>query len=166
VLFTHIIGPAIAGKSAWEGRHHFRMGSVQPRTCYSLYCSLNDDIPADHVFFQFVVRYTNRSHQWYYLMPSIPTYCVFSWLTGLCHRYSITRVVTQRIATTGSMPNFLESVNSEVVSTLLAKKIVLLSRKLESVDDVLDHLYLLPPRQLCRLFYAFFVRCTTHNTHI
>jgi len=60
--------------------------------------------------------------------------------------------VTQRIATTGSMPNFLESVNSEVVSTLLAKKIVLLSRKLESVDDVLDHLYPLPPRQPCRLF--------------
>lgn len=93
VLFTHIIGPAIAGKSAWEGRHHFRMGSVQPRTCYSLYCSLNDDIPADHVFFQFVVRYTNRSHQWYYLMPSFLTLLcvmchvcrVFACLTGFCH---------------------------------------------------------------------------------
>jgi len=62
--FTHIIGPAIAGSSAWEGGHHFKMGSVQPRACYSLYCSLSDDIPADHIYFQFVIRYTNRSHQW------------------------------------------------------------------------------------------------------
>jgi hypothetical protein len=143
------------------------MGSVQPRICYSLYCSLNDDVPSDYVYFQFVVRYTNRSHQWYaypLLLLCAHERVVLTTAVAVESMTSITRVVTQRIATTGSMSNFLESVNPDVVSTLLAKKIILLSRKLESVDDVIDHLYAHSPPLLRACWpYLIFCRSRTHT---
>jgi len=48
--------------------------------------------------------------------------------------------MTCRVATTGSQSKFLRSVNQDVVSSLLAKKVVLLARKLDDVTNVIHHL--------------------------
>lgn len=115
VAFTHIIGPAIKS-SKGVGPQTFRMGSVQSRLSYSLFFKLNEDVPDDNIYFQFSVVYTNWQHQ-----------CIM-------------RVITHSLPTTGNLTKFLLSVNSDVASTLLAKKIVLLARKLDAMNDVLEHL--------------------------
>eukprot|EP01090_Pellita_catalonica_P003204 TRINITY_DN12846_c0_g4_i1.p1 TRINITY_DN12846_c0_g4~~TRINITY_DN12846_c0_g4_i1.p1 ORF type:complete len:589 (+),score=80.93 TRINITY_DN12846_c0_g4_i1:128-1768(+) len=121
IAFTHIIGPAIiassdSGGAAAGAPHYFRMGSPQARMCYSLFFKLREDVLDDDVYFQFVVKYTNWQNQ-----------CIL-------------RVITKRIPTTGNTTKFLESIDQGVTSTLLAKKVILLSRKVDSSDDVVEHL--------------------------
>ena len=51
--------------------------------------------------------------------------------------------MTCRVSTTGSQTKFLRSVDLDVVTALLAKKVVLLARKLEDVTSVIAHLQVL-----------------------
>jgi len=69
---------------------------------------------------------------------------VFFIRTSLIHaHFSVQRLMTCRVSTTGSQTKFLRSVDLDVVTTLLAKKVVLLARKLEDVTSVIAHLQVL-----------------------
>lgn len=56
---------------------------------------------------------------------------------------SIQRIVTCQLPTTGNLEKFLNSINSNVIATLIAKKIVLKARTTENIDLILSELYLL-----------------------
>ncbi|KAL6065862.1 Sec23/Sec24 trunk domain containing protein [Balamuthia mandrillaris] len=120
IVFTHIIGPAVASNSDSDSsetaRHEFRMGCVTPSLCYSLFYSVGDDTMASNVYFQFVVRYTNYANQ-----------CIL-------------RIITQRLETTANFSKFCASVDAHLTAILLAKKIILLSRKVDNPTEAITHL--------------------------
>ncbi|KAF2074194.1 hypothetical protein CYY_004480 [Polysphondylium violaceum] len=86
----------------------FIISNLQQDICFSIYYKTLEDIPNDYVCFQFVTNIINQNGE------------------------RISRVITKRIKTTGNFDKYLSSLDFNVISILLSKRIVLESLKLLS----------------------------------
>eukprot|EP00741_Cyanophora_paradoxa_P003500 tig00000711_g3398.t1 len=97
--------PSAAAAAAAGRDGEVALAGAHRRHCFGVTFRLVDDVPEDHVHFQFLVRYTD-------------------------HRNArVLRVTTRRVATTGSLPSFLASADPDAVAYLLARQFLLLARR-------------------------------------
>eukprot|EP00262_Sarcandra_glabra_P014420 TRINITY_DN4223_c0_g1_i1.p1 TRINITY_DN4223_c0_g1~~TRINITY_DN4223_c0_g1_i1.p1 ORF type:complete len:616 (-),score=93.16 TRINITY_DN4223_c0_g1_i1:259-1902(-) len=118
ILVTRVIGP---GEEAPSAAHEnfkndsstcIQMLSVEESQSYSLSMETSHDIKNDHVFFQFAVRYSN------------------------IYQADISRVTTVRLPTVDSVSAYLESVQDEVATVLIAKRTLLQARTSSDAIDM------------------------------
>lgn len=43
---------------------NFKIGSVTPNICYSIFYDIKEDIIEDFVYFQFLIKFYNLENQW------------------------------------------------------------------------------------------------------
>ncbi|KAE8697230.1 Sec23/Sec24 protein transport family protein isoform 3 [Hibiscus syriacus] len=117
ILITQVVGP---GEEAHIDTHEtfkndislcIQMPSVEETQCFSISMENKQDIKSDFVFFQFAIQYSN------------------------VYQADITRVITIRLPTVDSVPEYLQSVEDEVAAVLIAKR-TLLGAKIYS--DAID----------------------------
>lgn len=118
ILVTRVIGP---GEEAPSDSHEtfkndistaIQMFSVEETQSFTLSMENKADIKSDHVFFQFAIRYSN----------------IF--------QADVSRVITVRLPTVDSMSAYLESVQDEVASVLIAKRTVLQAKTSSDAVDM------------------------------
>eukprot|EP01132_Coremiostelium_polycephalum_P005201 gene5201-6477_t len=113
---TRVIGPTIDTEPRYEfdfptptkskDRYpSFLISNLQQDTCFSIYYALQEDIPYDYIHIQFVIHLLDQSNR------------------------KISRIITKRIKTTGNYDKYLASVDLNVCSILLSKKVTLESLK-------------------------------------
>ncbi|MBA0686053.1 hypothetical protein Goari_013675 [Gossypium aridum] len=117
ILVTQVVGP---GEEAHIENHEtfkndlslcIRMLSVEETQCFSISMENRHDIKSDFVFFQFAIQYSN------------------------VYQADITRVITIRLPTVDSVPEYLQSVEDEVAAVLIAKRTLLGAK---SHSDAID----------------------------
>ncbi|XP_026435061.1 protein transport protein SEC23-1-like [Papaver somniferum] len=115
---TQIIGP---GEEAHLDTHEtfkndtsicIQMPSVEETQSFALSMETKRDIKSECVYFQFVVRYSN------------------------IYQAEISRVITVRLPTVGSVSAYLESVQDEVASVLIAKRTLLQAKTSSDAVDM------------------------------
>ncbi|KAJ8623577.1 hypothetical protein MRB53_032106 [Persea americana] len=118
ILVTRVIGP---GEEAPSDSHEtfkndistaIQMFSVEETQSFTLSMENKADIKSDRVFFQFSIRYSN----------------IF--------QADVSRVITVRLPTVDSMSAYLESVQDEVASVLIAKRTVLQAKTSSDAVDM------------------------------
>eukprot|EP01094_Clydonella_sp_ATCC50884_P010615 TRINITY_DN2034_c0_g2_i1.p1 TRINITY_DN2034_c0_g2~~TRINITY_DN2034_c0_g2_i1.p1 ORF type:complete len:888 (+),score=157.62 TRINITY_DN2034_c0_g2_i1:125-2665(+) len=119
VTITHVIGPATPSKSAYDNCHTCLMSGVQHRFTFAIYFDISEDVVDDYVHFQICSSFTNLRNE------------------------RIMRVINARLPAKKKNA-FIDSVNADVTSVLMAKKLVLDARKIDPEDiiqvhDDLDH---------------------------
>ncbi|GMJ09267.1 hypothetical protein like AT4G01810 [Hibiscus trionum] len=117
IIITQVVGP---GEEAHIDTHEtfkndislcIQMLSVEETQCFSISMENKHDIKSDFVFFQFAIKYTN------------------------VYQADITRVITIRLPTVDSIPEYLQSVEDGVAAVLIAKRTLLGAK---SYSDVID----------------------------
>ncbi|KAL4360603.1 hypothetical protein GQ457_04G029850 [Hibiscus cannabinus] len=117
ILITQVVGP---GEEAHIDNHEtfkndislcIQMLSVEETQCFSVSMENKHDIKSDFVFFQFVIQYSN------------------------VYQADITRVITIRLPTVDSVPEYLQSIEDEVAAVLIAKRTLLGAK---SYSDAID----------------------------
>ena len=123
LALTHIIGPAGAksrkpSSASTHNGNECPLAGVHQEHCFAVYFEILEDILTAQVYFQFVLRFINLQNQ------------------------RITRVGTAMLPTTSELGEFWNSMDTDVASILIAKKVILLSRKVDDPhnQDVLDSL--------------------------
>lgn len=118
MLITQVIGPGEEAVNS-ESRESFendssvcvQMPSVEETQSFSICMEMRGDIKSDHVFFQFVIQFSN------------------------IYQADISRVVTVRLPTVDSISAYLESVQDEVAAVLIAKRTLL---RAKTASDAID----------------------------
>ncbi|KAL8139049.1 hypothetical protein V2J09_005050 [Rumex salicifolius] len=107
IIITQVVGP---GEEAQiDGQENFKndasvsiqMQSVEETQSFSVFMENGRDIKNDHVFFQFVLQYSN------------------------VYQADVSRVITVRLPTVDSVSAYLDSVQDDVAAVLISKKILL-----------------------------------------
>ncbi|KAG9459972.1 hypothetical protein H6P81_004480 [Aristolochia fimbriata] len=117
ILVTRVIGP---GEEATSEAHEtfkndtstcIQMLSVEETQSFALSMEMKSDIKSDHVYFQFVARYSN------------------------VYQADISRVITVKLPTVDSLSEYLKSIQEEVAAVIIAKRTVLLAK---TASDAID----------------------------
>ncbi|KAK1356738.1 Protein transport protein SEC23 [Heracleum sosnowskyi] len=118
ILITQAIGP---GEEANADEHEnfkndsslsIKMLSVEEMQCFTLSMETRSDIKSDFVYFQFAIQYSN------------------------VYLADITRLVTVRLPTVDSVSAYLESIQDEVASVIIAKRTLLRAKTSSTVNDM------------------------------
>ncbi|XAR66709.1 hypothetical protein NMG60_11013024 [Bertholletia excelsa] len=118
ILITQVIGP---GEEAHTDSHEnfkndtsisIEMISVEETQSFSVSMETRGDIRSDHVFFQFVIQFSN------------------------VYQSDISRVITVRLPTVDSVSSYLESVQDEVAAVLIAKRTLLQAKTFSDAIDM------------------------------
>lgn len=118
ILLTQVIGP---GEEAPSDAHEafkndsstcIQMLSVEETQSFALSMETKGDIKSDHVFFQFAVHYST----------------VF--------QAELSRVITVRLPTVDSVSAYLESIQEDVASVLIAKRTLLRAKDASNAIDM------------------------------
>lgn len=119
---SSIIGPAAASSIepySEEGDLPYRLSvplsSVQSRLALSILYQISDDIYTDHVYFQYLIHFTNKNNQ------------------------RVLRVITTKIQITSQIEDFISSINTDAIITLMAKNLCLFARRKEN-SLLMNHL--------------------------
>ncbi|XP_068662198.1 protein transport protein SEC23 A-like [Aristolochia californica] len=118
ILVTWVIGP---GEEATSEAHETlkndtstccQMLSVEGTQSFALSMEMGSDIKGDHVYFQFVARYSN------------------------VYQADISRVITVKLPTVDSLSEYLKSIQEEVAAVFIAKRTVLLAQTASDARDM------------------------------
>ncbi|WOG83902.1 hypothetical protein DCAR_0103080 [Daucus carota subsp. sativus] len=118
IFITQVIGP---GEEANADNHEsfkndsslsVQMLSVEEMQCFTLSMETKSDIKGDYVYFQFSIQYSNVYHA------------------------DISRVITVRLPTVDSVSAYLESIQDEVASVIIAKRTLLRAKNSSTANDM------------------------------
>ncbi|CAJ1873166.1 unnamed protein product [Sphenostylis stenocarpa] len=118
IVITQVVGP---GEESHVDTHetfkndtalYIQMLSVEETQSFSLSMETEGDIKSDFVFFQFAIQYSN------------------------VYQADVSRVITVRLPTVDSISAYLESVQDEVASVLIAKRTLLRAKNQSDAIDM------------------------------